>query len=562
MDNYYPAKWSKYNQGEGPSSSSATLPAMPTETIVPGTKFLTNSPPDVTVDTHVIELLGISNIFQLTAPQNDGWFVSDFYLMNALLQGMGKSQTWMTCADPLGLVEEYKECLHGNIYTDSKAVLNMNQKPHDITVVSDQELLPSFLATLNRVCGHAYENRDKVLVLIFGHGDENAFGIIVGTELGKPDQDDWPRLKPEVFAQTVHNFPLLHISLFLTSCYSGGWVVYPQLGGEIQDHAIRSITAATNADLKSKNLPVPSNPVRTKPQGGFRTTNFIYELSSEEAEPRELQHFTGDLVATIDNVTDKSDFKQQITFSAQDDDWRSNWHGRVGISLDNFKARCDNLRTINPTHPFPTTGRSGFQESDMNHPGILAWRKRHPENILDRGNASITMWGLFEGRSMNAMSSMLQSMARDYMNSHPGRNSLSKNVPLHNLALRCIQNQPEHPMSLWEMKRLHGGLKYRNNISHLAEAYATSMRLVPFFKMHEFDSDAWTVEIVTKDPELQALHQSAKSFFGGRQFWPSAGLEIGDYWTKPRAYLVAACVHARLGKDQIEERIEAAMECK
>ena len=45
--------------------------------------------------------------------------VSDFYLFMSILQGMGKSQSWLTCENPYSLLDKYgSETVTGEYTTD------------------------------------------------------------------------------------------------------------------------------------------------------------------------------------------------------------------------------------------------------------------------------------------------------------------------------------------------------------------------------------------------------------------------------------------------------------
>jgi len=57
--------------------------------------------------------------------QNEGWFVSDFYVFNYVLKGRSKEQTWPRAADPNQLVQKYGPYLHGNLYEERKVSLGM-----------------------------------------------------------------------------------------------------------------------------------------------------------------------------------------------------------------------------------------------------------------------------------------------------------------------------------------------------------------------------------------------------------------------------------------------------
>ena len=64
---------------------------------------------DVYHSTHIIDILGVCDIGHQprASPTNEGWMVSDFYPWIAVLEGMGKSQVWLTWENPHALLENY-----------------------------------------------------------------------------------------------------------------------------------------------------------------------------------------------------------------------------------------------------------------------------------------------------------------------------------------------------------------------------------------------------------------------------------------------------------------------
>jgi hypothetical protein len=57
----------------------------PLSPILIGREFLTHSPPDLPPRHRILALLGTTDIEDQASPDEDGWFVSDFYLFHYLL---------------------------------------------------------------------------------------------------------------------------------------------------------------------------------------------------------------------------------------------------------------------------------------------------------------------------------------------------------------------------------------------------------------------------------------------------------------------------------------------
>jgi len=72
-------------------------------------------------------------------PEQDGWFLSDFYAFNYLLKDLGGCQTWLAGADPRELLEKFGEFVHGT------------SPQQERKVVLSEELLKAGEITLPRV---------------------------------------------------------------------------------------------------------------------------------------------------------------------------------------------------------------------------------------------------------------------------------------------------------------------------------------------------------------------------------------------------------------------------
>ena len=164
----------------------------------------------------------------LADPGNDGWFFSDFFLFNYLFRGLGANQLWLTSEDPQNLIARYGQYAHGDRRSDSKIVLDKSllpelEKPGNLRIFSRKDLLEDFLRTFRSECQIAAHNNQPVLLLLFGHGDEATYGLSIG---GTGPSHAAPRLKIAQIAQCLTGLNL-QLTILLTSCFSGGWVLRP-----------------------------------------------------------------------------------------------------------------------------------------------------------------------------------------------------------------------------------------------------------------------------------------------------------------------------------------------
>ena len=122
-----------------------------------------------------------------------------------------------------------------------------------LRVVEPKVLLERFLKTVEDECKTAVKADQDILLLVFGHGDSDSYGVTIGSssntefkEMTAP-QLRINRLKAAVGKKTK-------CTLLMTSCYSGGWTMRPDLNLTI-------ITAAGHT--------VPSQSWNTSSSQGF-----------------------------------------------------------------------------------------------------------------------------------------------------------------------------------------------------------------------------------------------------------------------------------------------------
>lgn len=180
--------------------------------------------PDVASNLRIIAVCGISEIGGKDAPNEDGWFFSDFFLFNRLLKWEGSSRTWLCSAGctPDQLMNRWRgqEYLHGNPWETRKVVLNKsvlrNHRLTDITGVDQEHLLDTFLNRVSKECEITRQYEESVVILVFGHGSIDGKGI----EIGKPRPDAiHKRLCYEALWDVAEGLP---VTLLTTACFTGG----------------------------------------------------------------------------------------------------------------------------------------------------------------------------------------------------------------------------------------------------------------------------------------------------------------------------------------------------
>ena len=214
--------------------------------------------PHVSPSTHVIGVCGVGahqtkEGTLASDPTLDGWMISDFYLMNHLFRGMGKSQAWFTCHDPQVLVDRFGEYAHGNYYGERRIVLDAAQRPDPATLKIEEpcDLLPKVLQYFESQFRVALNVNEPVLICIFCHGqdsygpDSKHYSLEIGGEGTYENEAVFPLLMLSDFSRLLDDNPGLNVCLLLTSCFSGGWTISPLLQDQVKRSRVTIVTAAS-----------------------------------------------------------------------------------------------------------------------------------------------------------------------------------------------------------------------------------------------------------------------------------------------------------------------------
>ncbi len=342
--------------------------------------------PDVQPDTLIIGLCGVSDYFNpdlnthACDPREDGWMLSDFYLLNYLFSGLGRSQAWFTCLNPADLVARYGEYAHGNQYGTRKVVLDCNKMPDRTTLhITDADtLLPTFLEHLRRTCAEAVKSNKPVLLCVFCHGEDETFGWHIGG-LGK----DGPVLHVKTVAEILAENEGVQLCLLLTSCFSGGWAITPQLQ-DLEGKRKAIVMAGAGPETESESWPQTHSLGRTC--GSFYISSLLNVLSSEEptehTSPKAVSMNTEEFASAIKHqlcyvIDPRFGDNHEIQFTVQNDQWTDLYHARTGIPLSTYRTRLQELRSI-PARDLPDFRKDRTKTAQE----IDDWEARHPESGL------------------------------------------------------------------------------------------------------------------------------------------------------------------------------------
>ena len=511
--------------------------------------FTSMTLPDISSKSHIIGLVGTHDNEDLASPQQDGWFLSDFYLFKSLLDGLCQTRAWFTCLDPAYLVEKYTEYVHGSPYQERRIVLDRlllesGQCRQDMTVVKEDELLAAFLTYFRGRCQQAQAAREPVLLLLLGHGDEMTSGI----EIGVLSNGSIPMLSIPTIKDILQQFPDLQLSALLTSCYSGGWTTY------------LNITAMTAAGPSSWSESWPISHSIGRATGSIFASAVVERLRKDDhavdcnKDPVSYEQFTSEVKAKL-MLLDKFGAIHDIRFSAQDDDWENEFHQRSGLPRFELEKRLLSLRTI------PRTNREEHPHGDRTSDEQLQ-RWNQPCGAAMPGPAPIDLRNPFRwsmrgrhGGSGASILSLMRKRAQRYLASCPGRDSIASNHTVHYLARRCLDGK----CSWDEMTKLAACLDYREKTMQVARKLLIVMDVGPFLSDWSWDPHSWLTQEGVID-RIGASDSAVRRIINANLI-PKPGKDEGRFSMKPVYYLCAALYAKNLDETEIDKRIDRARQC-
>ncbi|KAF2012232.1 hypothetical protein BU24DRAFT_465791 [Aaosphaeria arxii CBS 175.79] len=434
------------------------------------TEFHTYTFPEFHKNSRVVAVCGVMNLDDAD-PEADGWLLSDFYLFNILLRGLGSKQTWLTTLQPSILVSKYKEYLHGNPYKDRRVVLNQDildqNRLTPVQLLSPDTAVNDCVEILRREAAEAKRKREPLLVLLFGHGHQTTKAIIFGSISKEEVWAEVPlRAEKALYMSQVQSVISegLQWTMLSKSCYSAAWTA------NVNSTAL---TAASHL-LESESWPESGS---MRYSGSVWMTKLLKALKDEMKEPaeQELQSqsqghyvilnkafskFVEECHSVLATRVDRLADTHNLSFSTQDDEWSTSWGERTGIPLANFEERFLAL----PIRPTSMDTKSGIN--------------RDPANSLNEDLPTRLLGQSMRGRfgSARAARRHVINLAVEYINSCPGRSSMAGNQRITSSFLRVYQNVG----TSWDhMASTLAQLEYRLSCTRVATAYLTVCN-IPF----------------------------------------------------------------------------------
>ncbi|KAL8833325.1 MAG: hypothetical protein Q9176_008031 [Flavoplaca citrina] len=551
----------------------------------------TRNPPNVTVNTHIIGVLGVNDLGpqRRASPGLDGWMVSDYYLFMSILQGMGKSQSWLNCENPYSLLQKYgseaatseytndegksqtgrvswsEGYLHGDPFEERVLVLgpnNFDGLAKRLTLTNaGTDLRDKFLRRVEEVCRVAEAANEPVLLMGFCHGDDSDMekgGLCIGIDPGSQNDEDF--LTPALLARVLAKTPNVRVSMYLTSCFSGmyfhlqdfmtlilttslsgNWVITPQLKA-----ASATVMAAAQPEQESFAWELSSS---MRHAGGVYTSAFLKELQQEPNdlpedadadESRTYQQVCQAVVAEASRLWVQMGGSTPMFTpeGGHDKFWR-----RTGFTLADYKRNYDRLQKFPASDPNPIRDKKRDINS-VSAAEIAAWEARHPEEADETYSSRTGGYG----RTRRGMKTSLTYLASRYMSSYPGPRNAPSNTGLQYHIELFKAGQIDNDINLIEQTRSQ--VLYRTWMMQLANRYRRILNLnkIPIIQ-------AWNQEQPT--PASLSLANSNLTIIREANLFrrPHAKGHWGQRWQKPALYLAHAFAASEYGPEDVHKHL-------
>lgn len=262
-----------------------------------------------------------------------------FLLIPPPSQRSGCNQIWLKSEHPEDLVDKYGPYVHGNPFEERREVLK-NELLFDINeannfrVIPRRDLCERFLSTIRSDIASAVQNQQPLLLMGFGHGEEDTHSIFIELKSGRPEEFRISEMIKPLDIRSGGRAP--EVSLLTTVCYSGGSAMVPHL-------SLTTMTAAgseveTDSWEESKSLGKYCGSIYAI----VVAKSLIKLVSTSPNESPDTYAGVCRIVhTTLCNDVDREGARHKIAFSAQFDAWETEWSSRSGISLQSFKERWE-----------------------------------------------------------------------------------------------------------------------------------------------------------------------------------------------------------------------------
>ncbi len=453
-------------------------------------------------------------------------------------------------------MKRYGEYGHGDGKEDHRVVLDKNllptiEKDGNIRVFKPADLLQDFLRTFQDECKIADQLQQPVVLMVFGHGDQNTYGIAIG---GRGDPANAPRLQIHHIVASLRGLNV-SFTMLLTSCYSGGWLLQPNL----------NVSGLTAAGPRSPSLSWPAT-LGGRSHGSIYSTAVREALTKMESENATQihPHSSGEILdeekqsstyaelcnvihSTLLHDVDRFGHFHDNRFSAQNDMWELEWRRRSGLPLAAFEAQWEKLPRM-----IPQPGTS----LRVSKKGGLSLGSSSTAEVAANGP-----YGLHPELNKSQAHRIIKDMAYGYLCSHP---PIDNGAPdrLCNTTARALMRGD--PVPSWKMRTLKDALTYRIGMTKFATEYKNVMGL-DFMDCDKFDFELWLKNIhygATKSKEKWTTYMKSLTMIDDARVFDQPLAGDGWAYTKPASYLAVAAVECGLSTEALAEAVAKVLTCK
>ncbi|KAI9760570.1 MAG: hypothetical protein M1840_002385 [Geoglossum simile] len=419
-----------------------------------------------------------------------------------------------------------------------------------LRIVEPKILLECLIKTVEGECKEAEKAGQDVLLLVFGHGDSETYGVTIGSTFNTEFREmTAPQL--QISRLRVAAGKKVKCTLLLTSCYSRGWVMNPDLN--------LTVIAAAGHEAKSQSW-------NASLAHGFSGSivasvilNAILASKVEDEESLGKSGMTYQELQTTETYAEMSclihnHIKQndrfhdhhEISFAAQNDKWTEAWRERTGIPMAFFKERWKELSVL----PAQADGFSNRDPSST-FTGSFAL-----------GSLSETRFGsamrLMPTKTMPQIYTMVRALAAGYAKSFPGMDNVSINTTLHTNVRLLLGGEGKYE------DRMDGLLALGYTLSYRLEGMTMATNYKDFLGLDYPDCascciEAWTFPLYeSKEKEAKeklAKYAEVKLMIKAAKIFSTAADGQGYDYDKPEEYLAIAFVESGKSKNEVEQAI-------
>ncbi|KFY06831.1 hypothetical protein V492_07698 [Pseudogymnoascus sp. VKM F-4246] len=427
-------------------------------------EFPTVTPPDVSPNTRVVGICGISSELDEQGdipsdPSKDGWYHAQFYLLHQLLMEQGVQQKWITSVSPDCIVDNYNLLTYPDVTGIRRTVLDRTMIHHgymnDVTVVNPKSLQDELKNTLDIEVEDGMEYREPILLIVIGHGSMKEGGIHLHNRTFTSEQLRlWTMGAVDVTIVTPNPF----------TGREGGWLVVPSR--ILANHPLSSDPYA------ERRL---ADDGRGKSCGSvwmvevLNSPDFKDLVAERDPIDRKMEEkLVPELIDAVYESLIGGRVKQWgVDFNPNNDAWEIDYRKRRGKPLFVLKEAWYSLRRLFPDG-LPTGSSSSLLVQANNPAG-----GELPSNLLNRLE-NLAISSQHPTDYMVSSRRKLLPLIDAYRNSLPGSADDRSEALLSALSRGVVDNPG---CSLARVRKVTAQIEYRLRLMELADRYVSCLDL-------------------------------------------------------------------------------------